>query len=578
MSDRIKKIKVKKADGSMTDYIPIGVDAENVDFNNGFNLDNIVGSINPDESGSIATQLNKSIKYYDCVADMKADITLNEGAARTLGYYEPGDGGAGLYEIIDSTDARYSTSTNDGGSIHDLTNGNKALLIIDKSLDVQTFGAYGDGNHDDTAALQAAIDYCRNTNLTLTSKGNKIYLVTSSLMIISKCNIDFNYATVKTNSAIKIFHFNTPMTEAYNGGFMRNIVIDMNNIATYGIYCELVIKKIFSNIEIKNCSETAFHFESGYEVFFQNSHLYGTSSHSVGLSLQKGDSHYNDIIMIDMHTGILLHRGGPHFFERIHAWIWHNSYLKDSKFVHVESNGCEAWLNQCYSDTYQYCYYSESDWARINLTQCKSYNNENFMTTTWLETNGDHYLFYAKDGLASQLSKIWVNSGHFTGLQKETESYLHAHIHNLLDSNNSIINMTGQVELTKWDFDGKRDRCNQTQLEITNASWAWREDKQHIHWAMNNVSQIIGWLSKIGDYDADTAIQLGKLKSSNFNPVPSENIYICPIFKNGNYSNILGYATLWVMTGGNIYISIPAGVTTQDNIYVNIMFLNQRGV
>lgn len=38
MSDRIKKIKVKKADGSMTDYIPIGADAENIDTNNGTNV------------------------------------------------------------------------------------------------------------------------------------------------------------------------------------------------------------------------------------------------------------------------------------------------------------------------------------------------------------------------------------------------------------------------------------------------------------------------------------------------------------------------------------------------------------
>ena len=104
MSDRIKKIKVKKADGSMTDYIPIGVDAENVDFDNGYKLDNIVGSINPDESGSIATQLSKSIKYYDCVADMKADTTLNGGgAARTLGYYEPGDGGGAIYRIVETS-------------------------------------------------------------------------------------------------------------------------------------------------------------------------------------------------------------------------------------------------------------------------------------------------------------------------------------------------------------------------------------------------------------------------------------------------------------------------------------------
>lgn len=97
MSDRIKKIKIKQADGTMSGYYPIGADAQNIDFNNGYNLDNIVGSINPDESGSIATQLSKSIKYYDCVADMKADTTLNGGgAARTLGYYEPGDGGGAI--------------------------------------------------------------------------------------------------------------------------------------------------------------------------------------------------------------------------------------------------------------------------------------------------------------------------------------------------------------------------------------------------------------------------------------------------------------------------------------------------
>ena len=159
MSDRIKKIKVKKADGSMTDYIPIGVDAENVDFDNGYKLDNIVGSINPDESGSIAAQLSKSIKYYDCVADMKADTTLNGGgAARTLGYYEPGDGGGALYEIIDATDDRYSTSTDDGGSVHDLDSGNKAILNIDNNeIYIEQFGAKA--NEDSKDAIQACLNF-----------------------------------------------------------------------------------------------------------------------------------------------------------------------------------------------------------------------------------------------------------------------------------------------------------------------------------------------------------------------------------------------------------------------------------
>lgn len=38
MSDRIKKIKIKQQDGTFSDYIPIGADAENVEITNGENL------------------------------------------------------------------------------------------------------------------------------------------------------------------------------------------------------------------------------------------------------------------------------------------------------------------------------------------------------------------------------------------------------------------------------------------------------------------------------------------------------------------------------------------------------------
>lgn len=187
MSDRIKKIKVKKADGSMTDYIPIGVDAENVDFDNGYKLDNIVGSINPDESGSIAAQLSKSIKYYDCVADMKADTTLNGGgAARTLGYYEPGDGGGALYEIIDNNDARYSTSIDNGGSVHDLDNENKALLNIENNtVNVKQFGAYGDDEHDD----KVAFSNCFKVNSSCYTIPDGVYRISDRFFIQNKDNI-----------------------------------------------------------------------------------------------------------------------------------------------------------------------------------------------------------------------------------------------------------------------------------------------------------------------------------------------------------------------------------------------------
>lgn len=59
MSDRIKKLKIKKQDGTFSDYIPIGADAENIDMPNGYDLDSVIGNINVDNDGSIGFQLEK---------------------------------------------------------------------------------------------------------------------------------------------------------------------------------------------------------------------------------------------------------------------------------------------------------------------------------------------------------------------------------------------------------------------------------------------------------------------------------------------------------------------------------------
>lgn len=86
--DRIKKLKIKKQDGTFSDYIPIGADAENIDTTDG---------------ESVEIKLNKKPYYYDNVAAMKADNKLKAGdMAITLGYYEANDGGRAEYNIIET--------------------------------------------------------------------------------------------------------------------------------------------------------------------------------------------------------------------------------------------------------------------------------------------------------------------------------------------------------------------------------------------------------------------------------------------------------------------------------------------
>lgn len=145
MADLIKKIKIKKQDGTFTDYIPIGAEAQNVSTSDG---------------DSVQLKLNKKPYYYNSVADMKADTKLKVGdMAVTLGYYEPNDGGAGEYRIVSGT------HTDDGGSYHALNNNLFAELIIkDNTANIRQFGAKGDGLVDDAPVIRKAIAVLKNRN------------------------------------------------------------------------------------------------------------------------------------------------------------------------------------------------------------------------------------------------------------------------------------------------------------------------------------------------------------------------------------------------------------------------------
>lgn len=80
--------------------------------------------------------IKQKVYHFDTVSDMKNCLTLIPGdVCQTLGYYNANDGGAGLYQIVND-----SSLDEDGGSVHDLINGLKAKLIIEKgTLNIKQF-------------------------------------------------------------------------------------------------------------------------------------------------------------------------------------------------------------------------------------------------------------------------------------------------------------------------------------------------------------------------------------------------------------------------------------------------------
>ena len=66
--------------------------------------------------------------WFNSVAAMKAEKSLKPGAvACTLGYYSPNDGGGATYIIR----AKQESDVDDGGSLHELANGNVAEMVVE---------------------------------------------------------------------------------------------------------------------------------------------------------------------------------------------------------------------------------------------------------------------------------------------------------------------------------------------------------------------------------------------------------------------------------------------------------------
>ena len=187
MADLIKKIKIKKQDGTFTDYIPIGAEAQNISTNDG---------------DSVQLKLNKKPYYYNSVADMKADTKLKAGdMAITLGYYEVNDGGHGEYVIVDD-----DTLVSDDGSIHILSNGLRAKLIVDNEINVKQFGAKGNGIDLDNTPLLNALNYIKNSDIKVLYFNDGNYLLSNKIYLPSGKYIGLGSATLtETNSTDEVF-------------------------------------------------------------------------------------------------------------------------------------------------------------------------------------------------------------------------------------------------------------------------------------------------------------------------------------------------------------------------------------
>ena len=184
---------------------------------------------------------NNNVLVFNNVEEMKASNKVKTGyTLRTLGFYEPNDGGGADYVITNDI----GEDEADEASIIALQKGLYAKLLIQDYINVKWFGTKGNGEDDDTNALQLCFNYVKNGCVTIPEGTYK----TTEQLIANKGMKLFGY-----NATIKSYVDSTKCALVYSGSNSKGLVEGLflqcpNN----GKSC-FDIKGIGGNLTLRDC-------------------------------------------------------------------------------------------------------------------------------------------------------------------------------------------------------------------------------------------------------------------------------------------------------------------------------------
>lgn len=116
----------------------------------------------------------------DTIAELRTLSKYAQDKVVVMGYHTVGDLGGGPFYL----DVNDTTSADNGGTIIVANDGGRWKRIFDGGYSVEQWGAYADGIHDDTAAIQAAIDDLpANGGIVRFARNSGVYLITQTLTI-----------------------------------------------------------------------------------------------------------------------------------------------------------------------------------------------------------------------------------------------------------------------------------------------------------------------------------------------------------------------------------------------------------
>lgn len=170
---------------------------------------------------TLADWTSKETLTYNTATEAKADVKLDIGqSVKTNGYSSIGDGGGGVYIVVAG-----GTGVDDGGSYHDIDNGNQLELIINGPIEFAKFGT-------SSSAKANAIAFCvASGNKVVFSEDLTINIPTDSSLIQSVFDVSIsNDADITIN--IETGHKLTEGVKIINGDYSQFFITSTDATVT----------------------------------------------------------------------------------------------------------------------------------------------------------------------------------------------------------------------------------------------------------------------------------------------------------------------------------------------------------
>ncbi|MHA9729666.1 hypothetical protein [Lactiplantibacillus plantarum] len=221
----------------------------------------------------------------------------------------------------------------------------------DRAVNVEWFGAVGDGKTDDTAAVQSCIDYASKYGYRVTSTREKVYATSATINIKSKFDIDLKGAMIKPIVEVPIAIQVDCMSDdngAERQSQLSHLAIDCTN-TTIGL--SVKARRVYlKGLDFTNCTNTGLSLDAGYEISVSSCNFYGAKSatKNVAIALNTTDNYVSHCFGTDNNIFAVNNAAG-NIIESCHAWIFTAAILPGSVFVDLPVSGL---VTNCVSDTY----------------------------------------------------------------------------------------------------------------------------------------------------------------------------------------------------------------------------------